>query len=290
MLPPRTLLLALVPPLCWGAGFTLAKPASHHFPPLFMMLLVYSFIAGVTWLHARRRIKTPWHHVLLISVFAVTTQGALAFWGLKHLEATVANLVLQVQVPAAVILGWLLAGEMLDARKVTGTLIAILGVVIVIGLPAEKPPLVPTLAVMASGIFWALGQVLARKYGRDEGLDMLRANATAGVPQLALATLLLERGQVASLFTATFSEWAAIAFVAVFGFFVAYVAWFSVLRRVRVDEVMPFILLMTPVGIITAWAVLGETITTIQAAGGAILLFGLAIVNGVFKLPMPHRA
>ena len=29
----RDTLLALIPPLCWGAGFTIAKPAVTHFPP-----------------------------------------------------------------------------------------------------------------------------------------------------------------------------------------------------------------------------------------------------------------
>ena len=41
---PRTVLLALVPPVCWGAGFTIAKPAVEQFPPLFMMAMVYAAI------------------------------------------------------------------------------------------------------------------------------------------------------------------------------------------------------------------------------------------------------
>ncbi len=290
MLRPRTLLLALLPPLCWGAGFTLAKPAVAHFPPLFMMLMIYGFIALATSLAGRGPIRTPWRHVVMIAAFSVTIQGALALWGLRHLDAAVANLVLQIQVPAAVFMGWLLAGEILDARKLVGTLVAILGVVIVIGLPSERPPFLPTLAVAASGVFWALGQVLTRIHGRDDGLTMLRANALAGAPQLLFATVLLERDQLASVLTATPLQWAAIAFVAVFGFFLAYQAWFSLLRRVRVDEAMPFILLMTPVGLITAALILGEHITTVQMVGGVVLLLGLAIVYDVVRLPLARRA
>jgi O-acetylserine/cysteine efflux transporter len=289
MLPPRTLLLALLPPVCWGAGFTLAKPAAQHFPPLFMMLLIYGFIALATSLTSRTAIKTPWRHVVIISAFAVTIQGALALWGLKTLNAATANLLLQAQVPAAVFMGWLLAGEALNARKLIGTLIALLGVVIVIGLPAEKPPLLPTLAVIASGVFWAMGQVLTRMHGRDDGLTMLRANALAGTPQLILATLLLERGQWQSLTSANVVQWAALAFVAIFGFYLAYQAWFSLLRRVRVDEAMPFILLMTPIGIATAALVLGEEISRVQVMGGLILLFGLAVVYDVVRLPFARR-
>ena len=41
----RQILLALLPPLFFGTGFTIAKPAVSHFPPLFMMLMVYGGIA-----------------------------------------------------------------------------------------------------------------------------------------------------------------------------------------------------------------------------------------------------
>jgi O-acetylserine/cysteine efflux transporter len=155
----RNLGLALVAPICWGVSFTLAKPAVTHFPPLFMMLLVYLGIALIMAFTQRTSFRTPWPHLLLISAFAVIIQGALLFYAVRDVEATTANLVLQTQVPAAVILGWLLAGEKLDAAKVIGTFIAIVGVGIVIGLPEHRPPLFPVLMIVVSGFFWAAGQV-----------------------------------------------------------------------------------------------------------------------------------
>ena len=108
------------------------------------------------------------------------------------MAATSANLILQTQVPFAVILGWLIGGEHLDLRKSIGTAIALAGVAIVIGLPEVPPPLVPTLLVIAGAFTWALGQVLARRLGQDCGFGLLKLNAYGSVPQLALATLLFE--------------------------------------------------------------------------------------------------
>ena len=65
------------------------------------------------------------------------------------------------------------------------------------------------------------------------------------------------------------------------GFYLAYIAWFSLLRQVRMDEAAPFILLMTPIGLLTAVLVLGETMSTAQILGAIVLLLGLAIVNGI---------
>jgi O-acetylserine/cysteine efflux transporter len=286
---PKTLLLALVAPFCWGTGLAMAKPAVTHFPPLFMMLLVYSGIALIMLITVRERIKTSWRSLLLISAFSVTIQGAFVFWGLRGVEATTANLVLQTQVPMAVFLGWLVAGEELNLRKILGTMIALVGVAIVIGLPEQRPALLPVTLIILGGFFWAFGQVLARKLSQDSGIMLLKANALMGVPQLILATAIFETGQWQSIASAGPTEWATLAFVGFVGFYLAYIAWFSLLRRCRMDEAAPFVLLMTPIGLLTAVIVLGERMSGAQLLGAAVLLLGLAIVNG-FLMPKQKLA
>jgi O-acetylserine/cysteine efflux transporter len=180
-----------------------------------------------------------------------------------------------------VVLDWLVMKEVLDVRKSIGTLLAIAGVAIVIGLPAEAPAVVPTLMIIASAFCWSLGQVLARKLGRDSGVGLLKANAFGSVPQLLLATLILEQGQWTSIVTATPLQWLMLLFVGVVGFYLAYMCWFTLLKSCRMDEVAPFILLMPVVGIVTAYFLLGEQISVAQLAGGAVLLAGLAVVSGI---------
>lgn len=277
----KTLALGLAAPLFWGTGLTLAKPAVTHFPPLFMMLLVYGGIALVMLVTVREKIKTPWKSVQLIAAFAVTIQGAFLFWGLRGVEATTANLVLQTQVPMAVLLGWMMTGEALNARKLIGMAVALIGVAIVIGLPEQRPPVFPVALIIVGAFFWALGQVFAQKLGKDSGVVLLKANAVASTPQLFIATALIETGQIESITSAGPMEWATLAFVGIVGFYFAYIAWFSLLRRAPMDEAAPFILLMTPIGVLTAVVVLGETISPAQILGGAVLLFGLAIVSGL---------
>ncbi|HRA92648.1 MAG: EamA family transporter [Aestuariivirga sp.] len=285
----KTLLLALVAPFCWGTGLAIAKPAVTHFPPMFMMLMVYFAIAVITLITVHDRIKTPWRSLLLISAFSVTIQGAFVFWGLRGVEATTANLVLQTQVPMAVFLGWLIAGEELNLRKIMGTAIALAGVGIVIGLPEQRPALLPVTLVILGGFFWAFGQTLARKLSQDSGIVLLKANALMGVPQLILATAIFETGQWHSITSAGTTEWATLAFVGFVGFYLAYIAWFSLLRRCRMDDAAPFVLLMTPIGLLTAVIVLGERMSGAQLLGAAVLLLGLAIVNG-FLMPKQKLA
>jgi O-acetylserine/cysteine efflux transporter len=287
----RQILLALLPPLFFGTGFTIAKPAVQHFPPLFMMLMVYGGIAVVLGMTYRERFKTPVLSIIAISAFAVTIQGALLFWGLRSeaMPATAANLILQIQIPFAVLLDWLIMKVRLDARKLIGTAIAVLGVALVIGLPEEAPGLVPTIMIIVSAFCWSLGQVLAQYLGRDSGIGQLKANAFGALPQLALATLVIESGQWQSLVTATWLEWSMLAFVGIVGFYLAYVCWFTLIKQVRMDEAAPFILLMPVVGFVTAYVVLGEPISLAQVLGGLVILLGLVIVSGL-QIPKSKRA
>jgi O-acetylserine/cysteine efflux transporter len=276
---PRDVLLALVPPVCWGAGFTIAKPAIAHFPPLFMMTLVYSAIAVALLMSNRAPIRTSWTSLSVIAAFGITIQGAFIFIALQGLTASVASLVIQIQVPIAVVLGWVVGGDPFSIRKLAGTVIATLGVIMVIGLPEVRPPLMPVGLMIAGALFWAIGQVLARKLGRDEGIVQLKGLALAGLPQLVLATLLLEEGQWPAITTASPRDWLALAFVAGVGFYLAYVAWYTLLRRHPVDSIAPFVLLMPVVGIVSAAALLGETITVAHLVGGGVIILGLVIVT-----------
>lgn len=280
----RTLTLGLLAPFLWGTTFTFAKPVVTHFPPLFMMLLAYGLTAFVLALNRNVKVTTPYWRIFIIALFCVTVQGAFVFGGLRGIDATTANLVLQLQVPAAVLLGWMLNGERMTRAKVIGTVVALAGVAIVIGLPEQSPPMLPTLFVILGGLTWALGQVLAQKLSYDSGLGMLKGNALVGVPQLAVATLLLESGQLNAVMTATPQQWLLLGFVAIFGFCLAYFTWFALLKRAPMNVAAPFILLMTPIGLATAVIFLGERMSAAQIVGAIVLLVGLVIVNG-FKLP-----
>jgi len=287
----RQILLALLPPLFFGTGFTIAKPAVTHFPPLFLILICYGSIALLLGLTQREKLKTPWPSIMLIAAFSVTIQGALLFWAIRSPEmpATAANLILQIQIPFAVLLGWLLMNERPDGRRMLGTALAILGVALVIGLPETPPGLVPTVMIIVSALCWSLGQVLVRRLGKDNGVGVLKGNAIGSLPQLALATLLFEHGQWQSVVTATWLQWSMLGFVAVVGFYFAYLSWFTLLKQCRLDEASPFLLLMPVVGIVTAALVLGESVSLAQLVGGAVILLGLAIVSGL-SLPRLRSA
>lgn len=62
------------------------------------------------------------------------------------------------------------------------------------------------------------------------------------------------------------------------GYVGAYTIWYGLLRRYRVDQVTPFILLMPIFGVVFAAALLGERLSWSLLGGGAVVLAGLFVV------------
>jgi O-acetylserine/cysteine efflux transporter len=96
-------------------------------------------------------------------------------------------------------------------------------------------------------------------------------------PQLLVASLFLESGQLTSLRTATFDVWVAVLVLAAGGYVVAYSIWYGLMQRLRVDQVAPFALLMPLVGVLAGAIVLGEHLSLWAGLGGVGVLAGLAV-------------
>jgi len=107
---PRDIALALAAPVLWGVGFTFAKPA------------LAQFSADADDGHDLRRHDRPaagapaplahalWA-MLVIGACGGAVQSILIFSGLSHLPASTAVLVVQSQVPFAVLWAWLIGKE-----------------------------------------------------------------------------------------------------------------------------------------------------------------------------------
>jgi O-acetylserine/cysteine efflux transporter len=274
---PSDVVLCLAVQFLWALGFTVAKPALAHFPPLFMMAMTYG-VTALCLARNLREIRTPFWTLFALASMVATIQAGLIFSGLARLPASTAVLVLQLQVPFSVLFAWPLAGERPTLARMVGTLLAFVGVVIVAGAPDTAAPWGPVALVTAGSAFWSAGQVVARRFGRDQGSALTAGIAAMAVPQMLLASLLLEAGQVGSVLTASFRDWLALAVFALAGFVAAYSIWYGLLRRFRIEQVIPFTLLMPVVGVVLGMVLLGESVSVGELVGGAVILAGLAVV------------
>jgi len=280
---PRDLALAAFVVSMWGLGFTVLKPTMEQFPPILIMAISFTVTALALIAFERRRTVTSHLSAALIALFAVSGQAALIFSALSGLEASTGVIIAQFQVPLSVLWAWALRTEPFAPAKLGAFVVALVGVVIIAGLPAERPAPFYVALMIVGGAVWGLGQVLIAKLGRDDGAVLLKRVALHGAAQLVVFTLIFETGQWTTLTTASPAAWAGLAFIALVAFALAYVIWFDLMRRNPVSQVTPFIMLMPAVSVVASIVFLGERPGWPIFAGGALILAGLAISSGIVR-------
>lgn len=269
--------LAVLVQMIWGVGFTMMKPSMGAFPPLLFITLVYALIALVATPFAPRS-TTPFRWMMLIAFLGGSSQSCLLAVGLSMLPATTSNLLLQLTVPFAVLMAWAARIDRPSVRNGLGCLVALGGVAVVIGAPGTDYTVLGIIAIAVAAFTWALAQVLIRLRCRDSGATFYAAMARHSWPQALIASLALEHGQIDALARATVQNWMALIAIALIGFAGGYMLWYRLLVRNRIDQLLPFTLLMPPVGVATGVLYLDETLRTSLLIGGGIILLGLAVI------------
>ena len=273
----RDIGLAILVQAIWGIGLTLMKPTMAAFPPVLFIAMVYALIALV-FTPITAKSKTPFWHMMLIAAFGGSVQSGLLAVGLKMIEASTVNLLLQLTVPFAILLSWAARIDKADWRNGTGSFVALAGVAVVIGAPEGAASWIGVTTIIVCALSWAGAQILIRLFCKDSGLVLYTAMARHAWPQALIASLILERDQLNWLARATISDWIGFVGIAMIGFATGYALWYRLLTRNRVDQLLPFTLLMPPFGVAASVLWLHEPLQTNLLIGGTIILAGLAVI------------
>jgi O-acetylserine/cysteine efflux transporter len=275
---PKHTILALLVALIWGLNFIAIDSGLADVPPLVFLALRFVLVC----IPAVFFIKPPaigWRNILAIGAFLSLGQFALLYLALAlGMPPGLASLLAQTQIIFSVLISAVVLRERPTIRQLGGTVIGMIGLaVVVIGVGVSVPWL-PIVVLLGAALSWAIGNVLARKAKAASGLSLVVwSGLVVPLPSLALAAIV--NGPSVVLHSITHLSLAAIlstAYTAGAASLIAYGIWNTLLATYPTSAVVPFTLLVPVVGILAAWAVLGETPTLSQLVGGTIMLAGLA--------------
>jgi O-acetylserine/cysteine efflux transporter len=276
-MPAKDIALAVLVQLIWGVGFTSMKPFVAAFPPLLFIAFVYAIIAlAVTPLAPRS--TTPLRWMMLIAALGGSVQSCLLALGLSLLPASTSTLLLQLTVPFAILMSWIARIDRPNLRNGLGCVVALAGVAVVIGAPGERNPWLGVAAIAIASLSWSAAQILIRLRCRDSGATFYAAMARHAWPQALIASLILERDQLNQLAQTSVGDWIGLIAIALVGFAGGYILWYRLLVRNRIDQLLPFTLLMPPIGVATGVTWFEEPLRSSLIAGGMVILLGLAVV------------
>ncbi|MGI9464897.1 MAG: DMT family transporter [Aestuariivirgaceae bacterium] len=274
--------------LTWGMGIVFAKAAIDYFPPMLLMAIRSSITAlALVWF-----VKPPngsFGRIFLIVAISGTAQFSLTLTGLKYIDASVAALLIQLEVPFLVLLGALLLSEKPSPYKWAGMALAFVGVMMIVGEPRFNGAWLYLGMVAAGGLAWAFGQLLVRTLDGVEGTTVAAWVAICAAPQLFAMSAIFETDQVEAVMTAGWIVWAAVIYLSLIMTVLGYGMWYTLVRRYEVNKVAPFLLLLPLFSVAGSLLFLDETLTISTMLGGSIIVLGVYFTMRDTTAPVQSR-
>ena len=275
------ILLAILVPTVWGLGFTIAKVAFVYveFPPILLMAFRFALTALIlVWF-----VRPPFGmmtRIFWIAVVSATIQYSLTFTGLDGLDASTAVIIVQLEAPFIAILAAVVLKDRLGTRRTIGMVLAFLGVILTAGKPQLQGDLWPVLLVTGGAFIWAVGQITVKNLGGQVGgFTLIAWVAIFASPQLFVSSWIFETGQIEAMANAGWIGWGAVIYMGLVMTALGYAIWYHLLGKFRVNQVMPFLLLVPVSSIIGAIVILDESLSPQELVGSIIVIAGVWIVT-----------
>ena len=274
---PIDLLLTLLVAVTWGLNFVIAKLGVAEMPPIFLVTLRFALVAAllVPFVRFPRGRFVP---LLVLAMTLGTLHFSLMFSALNSIDASVAAVAIQTQVPFAAILSAILFKAPPGWRRVLGMVVAIGGVALLAGAPTGGSELWAIGVVVLAAMVWAVANVQMTRLGGLDGFTINGWMAMFAVPMQLAASLALEDGQWEALTGISWTVIGVIVYQAVMVVILAYGIWYRMLGRYGVNQMMAFTLLVPVFGVISGVALLGEPFSLALVVGALLTITGVGII------------
>ena len=228
-----------------------------------------------------------WPQLIAIGATLFAGQFLLQFFAIANgLPPGLASLLVQTQALFTIVFAAIAMRERPTTRQVSGVAVAFAGLVLIILTVGQDLTVVGFCLALGSAISWGIGNVLLKRIGDVEMLDLIVwLSLVPPLPALALSLML--DGPAGFTRAVSSASWLAVAaalYLGVVATILAYAIWGRLLRRYPTATVTPFALLVPFVGGYSSAIVFGERFGPLRLAGMALVLLGIAVI----VLPWEH--
>ena len=273
--------------VAWGSTYLGIRVMDRTIPP-FLGAGVRYVCAGTVLLAAvcawRRRLPSvSWRELgslALVSVLLLAAGNGGVTYAERHVPSGLAAL-LVASVPLWILVIRTLAGDRPQRATLGGLAIGFIGVALLVarGGSQQHVSVAQMLLVVAAAACWALGSWLS-------GRLPMPADASAGtaIEMLIGGAALVVVSPLSGERFSALSEHAsadsllALAYLALFGSILAFTAYVWLLQHAPISQVSTYAYVNPVVAVALGALVLGERITAITLAGGAIIVLAVAVV------------
>lgn len=272
---PRHRLLAALMAVIWGVNFVVIDVGMGDVPPLVFAAIRFIGVAPLALFIPRP--KASARAVVGVGLFMFAGQYGFLYLSMSAgLPAGLAALMLQAQVPLTIAVAAFALHERPGLRTLVGVAIAAAGLTVVGIGRGGAISLGAVLLVGFAAITWAIGNVIARGSGAPSGLPLtVWASLIPPIPLALLALAVNGPGGVAHGL-ASFG-WAALAsttYTVILSTVAGFTIFNGLLARYSSASVVPWVLVVPPVGMVASATFLGERPNLAEVTGGIVLILG----------------
>lgn len=271
--------------IIWGFNFVIMKLGNGLFPPVLFAAFRFLIGSGVLFLFiAYKKIPLPkpqhFKWFIVCGILQTTYFNIAIQISLNYISAGLTS-VLTYSMPLflSIMAHFWIKGERLTARKLTGIVIGIMGLILAMDIHLSGNPWILLLA-LSSAITWALSNIIIKqKLHSCDKVQFTTWQMTFGTAGLFLYSLLFEHGP---------SHWNPeavmyLSFSGIIASALAFVLWTNILSKIEASKASITLLTVPIIGVISGWIFLNEELKTATVAGIALVLLGIWIVNSKFK-------
>lgn len=287
--------------LVWGASFLFIKVGLEGLSPAQVVLgriLLGALALAVIMTATRRRWPRElrvWGHMLVVGIFFCAVPFTLFAWAEQYVPSGLAS-IYNAATPIMTLLltPLILRSERLGPARAAGLVVGILGVVVLTGPwqllgSSELRSTIPAqLACLGATASYGFAGLYLRRFVSGMPYD----SVTLSSVQLAMASLVVllaapfvARGTVSLNVPVVLS----IVVLGVVGTGIAYVWYTRIMRDWGAARASTVTYLTPVVGVVLGVLLLGESVHWYEPAGGAIVVAGILVSQGVPFARLPRR-
>jgi drug/metabolite transporter (DMT)-like permease len=282
--------------LLWSFSFVAGKIGITYCPALMLLTARFS-LAGIlilgTLLLRGERWPLTLRDTLIFALIGVANNAlflGLGYTGLKSVSAGLGGLIVSVNPVFTAVFAALLLNEQLTWRKVAGLLLGVIGVGLIVWhrLSVGTDSLHGILFTFASLASIVVGTILFKLLAPKGSLWVGNGvqNLAAGIVLIPFAFTLASIGDIVP----NLQLLGSFAFLTLGGSVLAYVLWFHLLRVCGATAASAYHFLMPPLGMLFAWIVLGEHLTSRDLLGIVPVALGIYLVTRPARVPAAANA
>ncbi len=219
--------------------------------------------------------------ILLCGAAGISTYQLLLNWGEVHVAAGTASILVATAPVFSVLLAAGFLGERVTARVVAGSVVALAGVAVIAVAGGRAGASASALAVLAAaavqGTYHFASKPLLARYS---GLEVASYAMWSGT----LLLVPLAPWAIRDIGAAPPHALIAAAYLGVLPSALGFVTWGYAVARLSVARATAALYLVPPVAVVVAYVWLGEVPGRAEAAGGAVAIAGVVLIQRIFHL------